>query len=643
MKVTEIGNKLLESGQMFFPSNERVDSKKQVLLVMPKVPYAINDWNIPPIGILYVSSYMKKMGISVHCLNLCISENEPMDELKQTIREKQINIVATGDLVVNYLAVKEIVDCAKEVSPNIITIIGGGLVTHSPVEAMQLIPNADYGVIGEGELTDSELVLALEEGRNVSEVEGIIYRQGGKLCKSMPREVIADLDSLPWPDYEGFNYFEIARRHSDNGKITAPLTTSRSCPFQCTFCSTSGGGKYRQRSIDSIFEELQYVVKNYHVEEVFLNDELFAVDGERVSEFCQRIESIHVKWHVMLRIGKHIQLSLLRKMYNAGCVGVCYGLESADDSILLSMKKTGVTQKEMKRVLEITKEAGLMVRGGFIFGDTQETLETAEYTMKWVEEHIDLLENVSISPIVLYPGSTLYERAVQSKKISDTVQFIKEHCPLVNSSEKMSDKDYQELVNDKIPAFAARYRTKIAIRHREIFGEKITPEKQNGRYRHDFQCNQCGNHIMEYIHPTGMFQHHTQCPYCGKRYDLFPGLIMLQQYEEAFSRILGREDCAIWGMGESAQDVYYNNSFFQDAEKILLIDSNIEKQKAGFHEKSVMGPEILQKAKCKILLCFTGNSNFQSICKELAGTNIGIFKVIWLYDILLEVSDVLDE
>ena len=66
--------------------------------------------------------------------------------------------------------------------------------------------------------------------------------------------------------------------------------------------------------------------------------------------------------------------------------------------------------------IKITKEAGLITRGAFIFGDTQETLETAEYTMRWVEDHCDLLETAPFQPIVLYPGSELYERAVNSKK-----------------------------------------------------------------------------------------------------------------------------------------------------------------------------------------------------------------------------------
>lgn len=503
---------------------------------------------------------------------------------------------------------------------------------------MQLIPNADYGVIGEGEITDSELVLALEEGRDISQVKGIIYRTGSGLHRTLPREAIDDLDALPWPDYESFDYFEVARQYSGSDSLAAVLTTSRSCPFQCTFCSTSGGGeqkKYRQRSLDSIFEELQYLVEHYQVKEVMLNDELFAVDEERLHEFCRRIAPFHLKWYVCLRIGKHIQLELLQEMYETGCVAMTYGLESADDRILKSMKK-GITQKEMLRVLEITKEANLAVRGNFIFGDTEETLETAEYTMRWVEEHSDLVENACFAPIVLYPGSELYERAVRSKRITDTVQFIRDNCPLTNPSIHMDDETYQILVNEKIPAFAARFHRKVAMRHREELQERITPDYQNRRYKHDFVCMQCGNVISEYIHPTGMFQHHAQCERCGRQYDLFPGQVMLQQYEQTFSDLLGREGCAVWGMGESAQDIYYNNAFFRNAEDIVLVDGSNAKQKHGFHGKAVNKPDILTPDNCNILLCSVGVAAYYNICTGLKNKNIHLPKVIWLYEALLE-------
>lgn len=606
--------------------------KKKVLLVMPNVPSVLWEWPLPPVGIPYVSAYMKKQGISVHCLNLCICD-EPMKTLERAIRQEHIDIVATGDLVVNYQAVKEIIDCAKRVSPHIITIIGGGLVTHSPEEAMQLIPTADFGVIGEGEVTDCELVLTLESGGNPAQVAGIIYRDGDALCRTEPRAPIDDLDALPWPDYEGFDYFKVARRLSGDGRIAAALTTSRSCPFHCTFCSTSGGGKYRQRSLDSVFAELSYLVDHYHVKEVFLADELFAVDETRLHEFCRRIAPLNLRWLVYLRLGKHIHMELLREMHDAGCETIFYGLESANDTILKSMKK-GTTEEEMLRVLEITKKAGIDARGGFIFGDTMETLETAEYTMNWVERHVDLIQNVTLDPIRLYPGSELYVRAVRSGRIPDTVQYIRDGCPQMNPSEQMDDETYEILTRNRLPAFVARLRRKTVLQNRDQLNERIIPESKDRRYIHTFTCQQCGKDIVEYLYPEILYlYHHAECINCGHRYSLRPGIALLQQYEtEIFSQI-SKKGCAIWGAGGAAHDVYCNNAGFRDAEGLTIVDRSQWIQKVGFHGKAVISPERLPGLNVNKVFCFVSNANYTEIKRRLEGTDV---KAVGLYEILFE-------
>lgn len=299
--------------------------------------------------------------------------------------------------------------------------------------------------------------------------------------------------------------------------------------------------------------------------------------------------------------------------------------------------KKGTTQKEMLRVLEITKQAGLIARGSFIFGDTQETLETAESTMSWVEEHIDLLETVTFNPISIYPGSELYQRAINSKRISNTVEYIREHCPLVNSSEQMDEETYQILVYEKVPAFAARYRRKITTRKRESMYENIVPDHIKGCYCHTFQCEKCGSKMIEYIFPTvSMFQHRTHCSFCGKQYDLFPGVLLLQQYEQEFSKMLQEESYAIWGMGETTQDYYHNNLLFQKSQDLLLIDSNVSRQKIGFHGKKVTAPDDDLVSRCDKILCCTSIENYHAICKNLRGNGLHTKKVTWLYQALLE-------
>lgn len=81
--------------------------KKNILLVMPKVPYSINDWNLPPIGIVYISSFLKQKGFNIFTLNLTIEKGTIKDIMSDIIQKRNIDIIATGDLVVNYKQLKE--------------------------------------------------------------------------------------------------------------------------------------------------------------------------------------------------------------------------------------------------------------------------------------------------------------------------------------------------------------------------------------------------------------------------------------------------------------------------------------------------------------------------------------------------------
>ncbi len=603
---------------------------KNILLVMPRISYAINDWNIPPVGILYVSACMKKAGLPVYTLNLNLAEGEVGDIISKEIQKNSIDIVCTGDLVVNYKAVQEVLDAAKEVKPDIITIMGGGLVTHSPEEAMDIVENADYGVIGEGEITDTELVRALIRGTDIEAVDGVIYRKAGRLVKTQKRKEVENLDQLPWPDYDGFGYFELLKRHSSNGRLSAPLTTSRSCPFNCTFCSKSGGDRYRQRSLESIFSEMDYLVEKYGVTEFFLNDELFADKLDRVSEFCEAIKARGVTWHVMLRISNKIDFELLRTMKDAGCVGICYGLESADDSVLKSMRK-GTNAELMKRVLEDTHKAGLNVRGGFIFGDVAETSESVEKTFDWITENAELLGNASISPIVLYPGSLLYDNAVKSGSIKSAKEHILRGCPLVNVA-NMTEAEYFDMVHHRIPEFASKIRQRFSLGLKKELEETLAVK--DGKYIHRFTCRKCKSIIEHVVEPTDMFQKHVDCKTCGEKYDFFPNFLYFETFEEDIKAWLSRDNTAIWGTGETLNCLYEAITYLKEKE-IVLIDSDELRQQEGFRGMKVYSPKAIQEKEIKNIVCCVGNVVYMQL-KDIIKREHPDVNMIWINEIGLE-------
>lgn len=587
-----------------------------ILLIMPKVDIGYQDWPLPPIGIAYVSAALKEAGHSVYTLNLNLYE-EYDEVLKDALCKNDIDIVGVGGLIVSYHTIKEIVNKCKHIKPEMLIWIGGGIITFSALPVMQGIPNADIGMIGEGEITACEMIECLEEnGEDVDSllnVNGLIIRTSqGTLVTTAERAEIEDIDTIPYPDYDGFQYFDMVRRFWDTdttGIISAALTTSRSCPFNCTFCSKSGGTRYRQRSLESVFKELDYLVEHYHVNRILLNDELFASDKERIIEFCSRIAKYHIKWFVSLRISRHITAELLQIMKNSGCVQILYGLESGDDTILRSMRK-GITTSEIERVVKLTHEAGFQVRGNFIFGDTNETMETAENTLRFIHKNIEYFASVALSPILLFPGSFLYKKAVKERVIENEVEFIEAECPATNVS-KMSDEEYLFLLNERIPIEKIKYR---ALTNKHI----VMDLKLDGKQGYSF-CTEC-----DCCHETGRYRIVTSeaimrnnqyiCEKCGNTMiiNVLQDYVLL--FYEKVKYISSKYKLAFWGSGQNLTIFNEMLHGMQELGDYELIDTNAMKiGKTGINGKVIHPPEDIVELGIDFIIETTSMGHYEII------------------------------
>lgn len=584
-----------------------MDFNNNILLVIPRIAYEFLESNCPPIGILYVSSAMKQAGLNVIPLNLILEEGNIEDLIIEKIKEHNIKFVATGGLVANYREVKIITDVAKKTNPEIVTIIGGGLVTYSAKEAMTIVNTADYGVIGEGEITDVELIKTIINDGEILNVDGIIYRCGDEFKLTNTRADIKDLDTLPWPDYESFQYFEVIKKGVDVDKLFTPITTSRSCPFKCTFCSRKGAGSYRQRSLPKVFEEMDFLIKEYGVKGFTVSDELFAHNINRVHEFCDVIKEKNIKWQVFLRIGKNITLDLLTRMKDAGCITIFYGLESGCDEVLESMNKK-ITTDEILRVLKITKEAKLQTDGLFIFGDTVETLETAQTTLDWVYENVEFMENISFTGIRLFPGSALYDKAVEDGKIKDTVQFIIDDCPLTNVS-KMTDAEYKKLMLEIIPLSKVKVLDKL---YKEVYKGLDMTICANENYSNikdyvlELNCIKCNCKNTYTIDSKFLFAKPVSCKKCNESYSV-SNSFYFEKYESKITNILKRDDVAIWGaFGRFFPSLYMSNEYLRDND-IILIDSSPIIQENGYQGKKVYPSSIIKERNIKFIVSCMNN------------------------------------
>ena len=419
------------------------------MLVIPRYEtYGMAGHYVMPMGILYISSYLKRSGVAnVFTLNLNHQHGTEREILESFIQRHAIDLFGVGGLSGEYRDIQRMVTLARSIKEELLIIVGGGIVTADPEVTMQAITGADIGIVGEGEETFVELIKALGEGRDLNEVAGLVYCKDGQWVKTARRKDLVDLDSLPFPDYEGFQYdayLEANPDMSDEGKKYSQVSVigGRSCKYNCTFCFHPSGSLYRQRSLDSIFEEIDWLTSHYQISYIALREELFATDNQRVADFCKRMEKYDFDWSIQLRIDS-INEELVSLLEGTRCRYVFVGVESADDTVLKSMRK-GITRAQIEWALERLRVAGLHSRSGVIFGDTVETLETAKSTFEWYKANAPRWRMFA-DMIIAFPGSTLYKRACKSGVIPDPVQFLRDGCPIVNVS-AMNDEEFKEVV-----------------------------------------------------------------------------------------------------------------------------------------------------------------------------------------------------
>lgn len=417
-----------------------------VLLVIPRYLIYGNCHYVMPMGILYVSAYMKLMNVArIHTLNLNHHEGDERQILHTHITKLKIDVLGIGGLSGEYRDLRRITCWCKEDFPKLKLILGGGIVTADPVTTMRAFPEVDYGIVGEGEITMCELIRHIETSHQQPDtICGLAYRIGNAIKITASRSDIEVLDKLPLPDYEGFDYREYLAQNpdmSDEGKRYSQVSVigGRSCKYNCTFCFHPTGSKYRQRSLDSIFSEINYLVEHYDISYIALREELFATDNARIQEFCRRVEPYHFDWSIQLRID-NINESLVRMLQKTRCRYVFVGVESACDEVLKSMRK-GITINQIENALQLLHNARLNFRTGVILGDTADTFETACRTLDWFEKHRNTYR-LYADMIIAFPGSVLYKRAVDNGIIPDPVKFLQDSCPVVNVSH-MGEAEFQ--------------------------------------------------------------------------------------------------------------------------------------------------------------------------------------------------------
>jgi radical SAM superfamily enzyme YgiQ (UPF0313 family) len=297
----------------------------------------------------------------------------------------------------------------KAFDARIITVIGGPHVTFALQETLLPSPWIDAVVIGEGERTLLELARAVEEGKDIHQIHGIAFADGSTVIKTPPRAPIENLDQLPLPARE---LLPMARYRALGTPCT--VITSRGCPFSCIFCSGRRmfGPKVRFRSPGLVVDEIDKLQRDFGLAKINIVDDTFTLNHNHTRTVCEEMlrRNLKLKWSVFARVDR-ISEDLAQLMNRAGCEWVLFGVESADEGILKTIRK-GITPEEVRRGVKIAAEAGINVFNSFILGLPGESQETARKSLAFGDE---LYQKYGakygfhmLSPL---PGTEVYERA----------------------------------------------------------------------------------------------------------------------------------------------------------------------------------------------------------------------------------------
>lgn len=398
----------------------------RILLVAPIKEKYGGLLEAPPLGLGYLATALRKQRYDVSILD-CLKENFTSNDFKRFIMRNDFDVIGFNVFSATIEQVKKSLEIIKEVKPNTITIVGGPHPSAAPERTLQFMEKADFAFRGEGEIGFPLFVGHLEKGRAdlFKDVPGLVWRENGEIISNNPI-IHPNLDDFDFPSWDLIRPNEYGQPGSVVPKGWTSIITSRGCPFQCTFCSTSviTGQKIRFRSIDKIIEEIKYLYKTYNISRFTILDENFTLVQSRVEEFCQKIMDEGVGFKFMLPNGVRLQTlneQVLGLMKNAGFSRrMAVGIESGSDRILEMIKKN-LTTSEVTKKIDLMNKTGFKPIGYFILGFPTETKEEMQQTIDFAM-HLKLYR-AAFTCLIPFPGTEIYNTLQSNHEIPYDFDF----------------------------------------------------------------------------------------------------------------------------------------------------------------------------------------------------------------------------
>lgn len=455
-------------------SDSNIYNNLDVLFISPPLwRFMGKSWDNFPLGLGYLVSSLNSLGIKSKIFNADICDvieynddyyeyyfskrweqyyfevnnnNNPIwSDVKEVLALTNPKIVGISSKAVDIPSTLNLARIIKDFNCNIPVIIGGASAsTYSDI----LIENekVDFLVQGEGEETIKELIPLLLTGGDKSvlllKTAGILFKKDNHVIKSDKRNLITDIDKIPFPDRD--SVFSYKNKKIVPVRSYSDILVSRGCPYKCKFCCNHvvwGTYKPRIRSVENVIEELYELKTKYNQKFFIFWDDLFTINRNSTIHLCNLIieKKMHIKWICLVRLDT-IDQELLKIMKDAGCVEIQIGVESGNDRILSLIGKK-ITLRQIFEKMEIVRKSDLRHLIFLMIGFPSETESE-------IHETIDLIcklrpTSVDLSVFSPYPGTPFYDELKERGVITDLTMRSDPSNLNNNYSGTLSDDEFQ--------------------------------------------------------------------------------------------------------------------------------------------------------------------------------------------------------
>jgi len=416
-----------------------------------------------PYYLAYACGVLDKNGFDVKLIDSVASEWDK-NKTFEFVKSFQPDLVVVDTSTPSIYNDVEVASEIKKLLPSVHVSLVGTHPTRVPDETFSLSNNIDSICRFEYDYTILELARALQGKKSLNSVDGLSFRQNGKIIHNKDRFLIKNLDELPFVSEvykkqfgkEGIKkYFYASLKHP---QIT--ILTSRGCPFGCSFCPIPFKQSYRERSPENVVEEFEYIKKELpYVKEVMLEDDTFPINKQRTIKICDMLieKKINLSWSCNARVD--MDFETLKKMKDAGCRLMCVGFESPTKEVLEKIHKK--TTKEVQiEFMKNTKKLGMLVNGCVILGLPGDTKQTMRDTIEFSKELNP--DTMQFYGPYAYPGTELWDWAKEndllvSEDYSKLLTSKGEHLSNIRMSDMTVDEIF-EMCNQALKEFYIRPR-----------------------------------------------------------------------------------------------------------------------------------------------------------------------------------------